>query len=601
MILQAAAPTQDASLFTIEGALTVICVGLAFCLPRLGSPAFSRIEQVFGQLARRKGLSVAVVGVTALLLRLAILPFCPIPLPFVPDDFSFLLAADTFAHGHLTNPTPAMWIHFESIHITMNPTYMSMYFPSTGLVLAASQLLFGHPWFGILIMTALMCAAICWMLQAWLPPSWALLGGFLAILRLGLFSYWINTYSGGGSIAALGGALVLGAYPRLIKTFRLREGFLLAIGVVLVGTTRPYEGLLLCLPVAIALGHWMFFGKNRPATSLILRNTAGPILVLVAAGLWMGYYDQAAFGKATTLPYTVDRATYAVAPYYVWQKQRSDPGYNHESLRRFYYDNELKGYSKIHSASGFLPETSFKVARAILFFTGLAFLPLVFQVRRVLLDRRIRFLVLGLVLFGLGMLIEIYLIPHYLAPFTAAFYAVGLQAIRHIWVSKPGGQPVGKTLIRLSVSLCVLMMVARLYAQPLHMRMDEWPPSAWTDKWFGPGYFGTERADIEKNLESQPGRQLVLVRYSPKHNPIDEWVYNLSNIDGQKVIWAREMDSAHNQELMAYYRDRKVWLVEPDKPAKKLSIYPVVATELPGSQMTAAIQGIRKPDMKGRP
>src|SRR6202021_2943196 len=127
------------------------------------------------------------------------------PHPFYPDDFSFLFAADTFAHGRLTNPTPAMWTHFETMHITMHPTYASMFFPAQGLVLAAGKVFFGHPWFGELCVMAMMCAAICWMLQAWLPPTWALLGGALAILRLGLFSYWIATYSGAGSLPALGG------------------------------------------------------------------------------------------------------------------------------------------------------------------------------------------------------------------------------------------------------------------------------------------------------------------------------------------------------------------------------------------------------------
>jgi len=150
-------------------------------------------------------MAVLAVGVAALLLRVAILPFFPIPLPFIPDDFSFLLAAETFAHGHLTNPTPAMWTHFETLHLTMQPSYVSMYFPGQGLLLAAGQVLLGHPWFGVLIADALMCAAICWMLQAWLPPTWALLGGFLAILRLGLFSYWVNTYSGGALLRRLAG------------------------------------------------------------------------------------------------------------------------------------------------------------------------------------------------------------------------------------------------------------------------------------------------------------------------------------------------------------------------------------------------------------
>jgi len=123
----------------IEGCLTAIAFALAFCWPRLGATNFSRVERTFGRLARRKGLSVVVVGLTALMLRLAILPLSPIPKPFVQDDFSFLLAVDTFASGRLTTPTPAMWVHFETMHVTMKPTYMSMYFPAQGLVMAAGK------------------------------------------------------------------------------------------------------------------------------------------------------------------------------------------------------------------------------------------------------------------------------------------------------------------------------------------------------------------------------------------------------------------------------------------------------------------------------
>jgi hypothetical protein len=122
-----------------------------------------------------------------------------------------------------------MWIHFESFHITMNPTYMSMYFPAQGLLLAAGEVLFGHPWFALLIVDGLMSAALCWMLQAWLPPTWAFLGGMLAVLRIGLFSYWINTYTGGALITALGGALVLGSLTHLTRNMRPRYDLTMAI------------------------------------------------------------------------------------------------------------------------------------------------------------------------------------------------------------------------------------------------------------------------------------------------------------------------------------------------------------------------------------
>jgi hypothetical protein len=572
-----AAQDREITLALIEGGLTVIVFAASFLLPRLGSAWFARTERVFAPLAQRKRWSVVFVGITAFVLRLAILPVCPVPLPFVPDDFSFLLAADTFAHGRLTNPTPAMWTHFETIHVTMQPTYMSMYFPGQGLLFAASKVLLGHPWYGLLVTSALMCAAICWMLQAWLPPSWALLGGLLAILRLGLFSFWINTYTGAGLISSLGGALALGALPRLMRTASMRHGSLLALGIALLVLTRPYEGTLLCLPVAVVLGRWAVFGKNRPTPCVLIQRAALPLALVLSVIAWLGFYDYRAFGNPLTLPYTVDRAAYAVAPYFVWQPVRHAPAYRHEVLRSFYTnpsDGEVEYFNKIHSVSGYLPESLKKVWSVFVFFAGGALLVPLIMVRHVFLDRRIRFLVVCVLVLIPGMAIQIYVLPHYLAPFTAAFYAIGLQAMRHLRAWRPEGKFVGTMLVRLAVTLCIVTAGLRLCAEPLHIRLDEWPPPKWNWVWYGPGHFGTERAIVESGLERLPGTHLAIVRYAQGHQVLDEWVYNAADIDHSKIIWAREMDAANNLELIRYYHDRQVWLVEPDAIPARVVLYP---------------------------
>lgn len=567
-------PDSGISLPLIEGALTLIAVGLAFVFPRFGSSWFARIEASLSRLARRKRLAVFVVGSAALFARLALLPWFPIPLPVLPDDFSFLLSGDTFVHGRLANLTPPMWVHFESIHINMQPTYMSMYFPGTGLFLALGQVLFGHPWYGLLIANALMCAALCWMLQAWLPPCWALLGGAIAIIRLSLFSYWINTYTGGGAIAALGGALVLGAFPRFRRNPQFGYALAMAIGAVLLAYTRPYEGMLLCLTVVAVLIHWFFKAKNRPAASILFRRTAVPLLVLVGGAAWLGYYDLRVNGNSLTLPYTINRATYAITPYYVWQKLRPEPAYHHEEMRRFYRFDELSGYE--NERKGFIRQTFFKAIDVLLFFGGIALIPPLFMIRRVMLDRRSRFLLAGILILAVGMTIEIYLAPHYVAPFTAAFYAIGLQAMRHLRLSSLGGNPTGVAMVRLLTTVFCILAGLRIFDQRLGFPIQSRPPVLWVSMWFGPDHFGTDRADVQRMLQNLPGMQLVLVRYSADHFPQDEWVYNAADIENSKVIWAREMNPTNNRELLDYYHDRKVWLVQPDLPEDRvLSRYPL--------------------------
>jgi hypothetical protein len=464
-----------------------------------------------------------------------------------------------------------------------------MYFPAPGLVLAAGKALTGQPWFGLLTVTALMCAAICWMLQAWLPPGWALIGGAIAIMRIGLFSYWINTYNGGGSVAALGGALVLGAFPRLMRTIRLRDAMLLAIGISILLLSRPFEGLLLCSPVALVLGRWLIFGKNRPTPALAIRRAALPLILIIGAGSWLGYYDYRAFGSPLTLPYTVARATYAVDPYFIWQPQRPVPEYRHQAMRYFYTHSELSDFDAIHTPAGFLVNVSSRLLVAVLFLAGTAFLVPSIMLRRALMDRRIRFLVICCTLMTAGLLIQLFLIPHYLAPYLPALYAIGLQAMRHLRVWAPGKRPVGATLVQLTMTLCIVMAGCRLFAGPLHLALDQWPPAKWLVQWYGPGYFGTKREQMKNLLERLPGKQLVIVRYSPQHNVFDEWVYNDANIDDSNVIWARDMSQADNAALVAFYKDRHPWILDADENPAKLTPFslPEDAPSIPAHRIQA--------------
>lgn len=559
----------------IEALLVLGPVLIALMAPALGDKWFRAVELRFTKLARRRVLSILFVAALVLVGRVALLPLEPVPVPGTHDEFAYLLAADTFASGRLTNPTHPLWMHFESFHILQKPTYTSMYPIASSVMMALGKILFGHPWWGVWLSAAIFCAALCWMLQGWLPPQWALLGGLIAAIRVGIFSFWMNSYMG-GALAAIGGALVLGALPRLIRRRRARDAVIMGIGIAILANSRPNEGFFTAAGALLAL--LVSIIRYRPPLPVVLTRVALPLLaVLLLMSLAMGFYFWRVTGSPLRMPYQVQRSSYATAPVFLFSKPAPEPPYNHAVMRDFYLNWEQALYEKTMTPRGALVRTMGKFVTLWMFYFGSVLsLPLL-MLPRVLRDKRLRWLWLAGAVAAIGFLAPAWFNSHYEAPLTGLFYVAILQGMRHLRWCRWRGKPTGLLLARAIPVICLLMVPVRLLAGPLHISLN----TNWRLTWSHASAGMYDRADVLRRLEALPGRHLVIVRYQPDHDFHSEWVYNEADIDAAKVVWAREMNPQHNRELTGFFKGYTVWLLEADATPPRLSPYPVAALAAP--------------------
>lgn len=561
----------SANLFRAELICVLVVFVAAVLRPQTGIQYFYRAEQVLGRIANSRRLSLVIVGVSVLILRGLLLPFVPIPVPHFLDEYSYLLAADTFSHGRLANETHPMWQHFESVFIGHRPTYHSMHPPMQGFILAVGQVLTGVPWVGVLMSAALMCVSLCWMLQAWLPPRWALMGGLLAVLRLGVFSDWVNSYWGGAH-SAIGGALVFGALPRLIRTQKKRYAYTLGIGFAILANSRPLEGMFLFVMVGGAL-LWWTFNRKIPYWKDAIPSILFPLTCVLGSTLvFMGYYNWRVFGDVFTPPYQLNRIEYGPAPVFIWQNPPSTvPNYRHESLKRFYIDYELK---QSYEASRSWPGAGIRGLRKIgiiaSFYLGPVLTLPFLMVPWVVFHPRLRLVVFVLVAMMVIFMTYVWFFPQYTAPLACLIYVLLLQAIRILRSWKWQGRRAGLLIARSIPAICLIMFIARVEASVIGQRPSS-PGWNWFSSWPG----NLSRAKVVKHLESTDEKHLVIVRCASDCDYHRDWIHNLANIDDAKVVWAREINEKADQELIKYFRGRRVWLLRTNREPVKIVPHPL--------------------------
>jgi hypothetical protein len=117
--------------------------------------------------------------------------------------------------------------------------------------------------------------------------------------------------------------------------------------------------------------------------------------------------------------------------------------------------------------------------------------------------------------------------------------------------------------------ICIVLLTLRAAAPLLHISL----PSTLIHTWCSTDFHNIDRARLLTELREELGPHLVVVRYRPDHEVLEEWVYNEADIDGSKVVWARDMGTAKNQELIDYYKDRRMWLLEPDEKPVRVTTY----------------------------
>ena len=527
--------------------LIALCAALAWFTPQLGWNQFRRMESTFSALANRRREAVLFAGLLPLLIRFALLPVLPVPQPAIADEFGNLLIADTLASGRITNPTHPMWTHFEETYVQHQPSYTSVYPLAQPLLLSLPKRLGLTPWLGVCLAVGLMCASICWALQGWMPPRWALLGALIAVCRVAVASSWINTYWGGAA-GAIGGALVLGALGRLLCSEGLLANSLwFGLGLAILAESRPYEGLFFAIPLFVMLGFW-FVAENRIPLSIRFRNVALPlaaVLLVTAAG--MANYNWRVTGDALLLPAALQRMNYGMPQSFFWQRPILDAPLVHRYKEiADTFDWQLKAYNT---------GLTWDVAGSRLQVFWRFFLQPVLSLPLLVLAWRSK----NKWLWGLALAVALVLIanflypfffPHYAAPTYAAMLLLSIKGLRSLrtvrWFRRPGTLLLSRSVVVLTFLSAAAVALGAMLLPEAIVRAE------------------TGRSWVIEQLEKQGGSHLVLVRYSKDHSLHFPIIYNDADIDQSAIVWAHEIDRAHDRELIDYFRDRRVWIFNPD-------------------------------------
>jgi len=558
-LLKALLPNPNPIGFGPADALELVLAALLVLVALWGR---TWIAPYFRRFAERTGWCMLLLAALPVALRLLLLSHHPVPTPDIYDEFSHLLEADTLRHFRLANPPHALPQFFETFFVLQEPTYGSIYPMGQGLGMAIGWVIFGLPWAGVLLGVAAFCSLSYWMLRAWTSPAWALAGGLLAVIEFGPLSQWTNSYWG-GALAAAAGCLVFGSLPRLRASGRARDALWLGAGLGLHLLIRQFESIFLIVAVVL----YFLPAMRRPRIKL-----AGfAALAMVPALFLTLLQNKSVTGSWTTLPEMLSQYQYGVPASLTFQA----PQVPHRQLtpqQAMDYKMQLSFHQGEETIGSYFQRLEYRVRFYRFFFLPplyLAALAFFWSLR----EYRFVWVVVTLGILALGTNFFPAFQIHYIAAVTCLFILVAVTGLQQMSRLRIRGHAAGQEA---AVLIAVLCGAHFLFWYGMHAAEDnEFAFGALRYETWDAINHGNpaRRIFVAQELTRVPGQLLVFVRYVPQHIFQDEWVYNAADMDGSRIVWARDLGPEENEKLLHYCPGRVALLLEPDFRQPRLSEY----------------------------
>lgn len=544
--------------------LAIAAVLIALLWPHSVAGWPTRLECYLHRVAQNRRQAILTAALFPMMARALMLPWYPPPPPQIHDEFSYLLQADTFAHGRVANPAPPYWEHFETEYQLLQPVYASQYQPAQGLMLAVGQVLFGHPWWGAWISIGILCGMLCWALGYVVPPAWAFAGALGVGLQFGIFGIWMNSYFG-GAVSASAGALVFASLARMKRSPRTASAWC-AAGLILLFATRPFEALLWC---TVTVWYVVRFTLRTRKAAISFTRLAVPFAAVFALGAGvLAWYNWRITGNPANPPYLAYQRTYGTPQPYWWQPPLTVTQFRFAELRNN-YRNQRDLYEERNSVQAIVKSERNRLANFWRFFVGPFFTPALLFLPFIFRDRRIRPWLFTSIPFILAKATYHAWYPAHSGPETILIVLVMLACWRHmrVWLRRRGaGLAMSRTLI---AGLCAAIVLggAGRALEPLLAPHFRHLPVLWESLYPAKKM----RDDVTRHLESIPGKHLVFMKYEPGHCYCEEFVFNSADIRKQRIVYARLVTQESDEALARYLSDHDVWLMEPDvKPYRLL-------------------------------